>query len=266
MKKFIKSLTTVVIGMYMLSAMAMGTYYNWQYAKDNGFVKWMLLGAIVPTFKGFVWPYYVFYDRSGPTDIKHNATSNIEQAKPINGDTSITEYIDKEYGYAFLYPSNWKMLQSQVKNESGEMRVLMISPDGTTLTTAIGNVGTSITKDKYMNNNNKKEVMDKLINLTVDSVYKKASKQMGATRMEVGEKREIPSEIGVKYYISTLHFIEKEGVEYPIVMAGIHVIPFGKEYIIGFAMSSTLDAKAVDKNEVFKKVFNSFHMIGEKPL
>lgn len=38
-------------------------YYNWRYASENGFVKWLLLGEIVPTFQGLVWPYTMYADR-----------------------------------------------------------------------------------------------------------------------------------------------------------------------------------------------------------
>lgn len=34
--------------------------YNWRYARENGVVKWMLLGEIVATAKAVIWPYYVF--------------------------------------------------------------------------------------------------------------------------------------------------------------------------------------------------------------
>jgi hypothetical protein len=39
-------------------------YYNWQYAKDNGFASWLLLGEIVPTAKAMIWPYYVFFNKT----------------------------------------------------------------------------------------------------------------------------------------------------------------------------------------------------------
>jgi hypothetical protein len=34
-------------------------YFNCQYAKDHGFLAWLLLGEIVPTLKATVWPYFV---------------------------------------------------------------------------------------------------------------------------------------------------------------------------------------------------------------
>ncbi len=35
-------------------------YFNWIYAKENGFVKWLVLGELVATGKGIIWPYYLF--------------------------------------------------------------------------------------------------------------------------------------------------------------------------------------------------------------
>ena len=38
-------------------------YYNWNYAKTHGFVKWICLGEIVATAKSVAWPYYVFFSK-----------------------------------------------------------------------------------------------------------------------------------------------------------------------------------------------------------
>jgi hypothetical protein len=37
-------------------------YYNWRYAQEHGFIKWLLLGEVVPTLKGVAWPYSVVAD------------------------------------------------------------------------------------------------------------------------------------------------------------------------------------------------------------
>jgi hypothetical protein len=34
-------------------------YYNWKYARENGFWSWLVLGQIVPTLQSAIWPYYV---------------------------------------------------------------------------------------------------------------------------------------------------------------------------------------------------------------
>lgn len=35
-------------------------WFNYNYARENGFGKWLLLGEIVPTAKAIVWPYYAY--------------------------------------------------------------------------------------------------------------------------------------------------------------------------------------------------------------
>lgn len=42
--------------------------YNYQFARDNGFVAWFFLGEFVPTLKGAAWPYFVYADHSASQD------------------------------------------------------------------------------------------------------------------------------------------------------------------------------------------------------
>jgi hypothetical protein len=59
MKSFAKVVLGLVLGLYVLSAAIASLYYNWQYARDQGFLSWLLLGEIVSTAKGVTWPYWV---------------------------------------------------------------------------------------------------------------------------------------------------------------------------------------------------------------
>jgi len=62
MKKFWQNIFIGLIGLYVfVSAMVFMPYYNWDYAKTHGFMKWMLFGEVVATAKAAVWPYYVFF-------------------------------------------------------------------------------------------------------------------------------------------------------------------------------------------------------------
>ena len=54
-----KKITTALVGLYIVCFMCFAAYYNWQYARDNGFVQWMLLGQVVPTAKAIVWPIFI---------------------------------------------------------------------------------------------------------------------------------------------------------------------------------------------------------------
>jgi hypothetical protein len=50
-----------VLGLYVFTVSIAAAYYNWQFARDHGFVSWILLGEIVPTLKATVWPYFAFH-------------------------------------------------------------------------------------------------------------------------------------------------------------------------------------------------------------
>jgi len=253
MKKIITSLLGALIGIYFLSLLVFTPHFNWQYAKHHGFIKWLFLGEIVATAKSAVWPYYIFIAKDAST----------AQPRP---EGKIAEYTDNEYGYAFQFPSDWKMLKTSPKGEAGEVRVVMKSPKSTMLMAIVGKLEESISKQAFVSNPNSKAIVDAMINYTIESVYKKTSRDVGATRMVVGEKRAIPSEMAVKFFVSTVHFVKKEQGELPVVVAGIHYIPFEKDYLITFLMTSPLNPKATDENETIKSVLNSFHLVGEKPL
>ena len=59
-----KKLGELMFSVYFLSAMMMGTYYNWQFAKEHGFVAWIFLGEVIPTLKGIAWPYFLLRERA----------------------------------------------------------------------------------------------------------------------------------------------------------------------------------------------------------
>jgi hypothetical protein len=62
MKNSFQNILTIVIGLYIfVSVMVFAPYFNWNYAKTHGFVKWIWFGEVVATAKAAVWPYYVFF-------------------------------------------------------------------------------------------------------------------------------------------------------------------------------------------------------------
>lgn len=252
MKKPLSRLIGYLIGIYFLSFLVIAPYFNWQYAKRHGFIKWLFLGEIVATAKSTVWPYYIFIAKD-----PSSAQSRLEN--------KLIEYTDNEYGYAFQFPSDWKTAPIPPKGEAGEVRVVLKSPKSTTLMTSVGKLETSISKQALANNPNSSAIVDAMIIYTIDSVYKKASRDIGSSRMVVAEKRAMPSEIAVKFYISTLHFIKIEEGDLPVALVGIHYIPFEKDYLITLLMTSPVDPKDTDGNETFTNILNSFHLVDEKP-
>lgn len=64
MKKIFGSVLIGVFGLYFLSVAVMTPYYNWRYAKEHGFIKWLFFGEIVSTLKAVAWPYFTFASTS----------------------------------------------------------------------------------------------------------------------------------------------------------------------------------------------------------
>ena len=45
---------------YGISVAVFTLYYNWLFAKTNGFIAWLFFGEIIATLKAFVWPLFEF--------------------------------------------------------------------------------------------------------------------------------------------------------------------------------------------------------------
>jgi len=63
-----------ILTLYGFSVLIMAPYYNWQYARNNGVIDWILFGEILATAKAVVWPYFVLFDnpRAGKIDASVN--------------------------------------------------------------------------------------------------------------------------------------------------------------------------------------------------
>jgi hypothetical protein len=124
MRRKLGELIKLIIGIYFISVAIFISYFNWQFAKENGFLKWLILGQIVPTAKSLVWPYYVFFEDS-------TQSTADSPSKPI-------EYTDNDYDFAFLFPSDWKMKKPPEKGEFGEVRVMVQGPRGAYVMAIVG--------------------------------------------------------------------------------------------------------------------------------
>ena len=51
-------LVVAVCWVYFIGLGVTGTYFNWRYARDHGFVSWIFSGEVVATAKAFAWPYW----------------------------------------------------------------------------------------------------------------------------------------------------------------------------------------------------------------
>lgn len=80
MKNLLKNIFIgIVILYFIISTFIFAPYYNWNYAKTNGFAKWLCFGEVVSTVKSYIWPYYVFFSvpdkRYESPDYKHYSNS-----------------------------------------------------------------------------------------------------------------------------------------------------------------------------------------------
>lgn len=126
----------------------------------------------------------------------------------------------------------------------------------------VGDIGKTFTERQFKSNPYRDALTESMIEWTVEQVYKKASRNIGADRMLVSERRVLQSSAGVKFYISTGH--TKGNVT--MLMAGIHIIPFEKPYVVSFMMTTPVDQTATGDNEALTRVFNSFRVLGEMPI
>jgi hypothetical protein len=247
-RDILKAVASLVVGLYFVSVFVFVPYYNWQFARDHGFLAWFFFGEIIPTGKALVWPYFMFFADRGASTTKDGAR--------------ISEYTDNQYNFAFQFPADWKFQKPPAPGEAGEVRVLLQSTrKNSSVMALVGHVGRSITKEQFENSPNRDTMLTTMIDFTVDQVYKKASRDIGASRMIVSEKRPLPSDVGIKFYISTGSVVENGMV----AVAGIHVIPFGKDYMVTFLMIHPVNRNATAENETMEQVFNSFHLVGEPP-
>lgn len=180
-------------------------------------------------------------------------------------ETPAREYVDHQYQFAFQFPADWKIEKNPAPGEAGEVRAIVRHPTKPMRVMAtVGHIGKTIMKRHFESipTPSREAVVEAFVGLTVEQVYKKASRDMGAESMLVSEKRMVPSEAGVGFYISTLHHKGKV----PILVAGIHIVPFEKPYIVTFVMIAPVDSTATKNNETITRVFNSFHLLDERPV
>ena len=45
---------------YFIGAFVFGTYWNYLFAVNHGFMAWLFLGEIIPSLQSIVWPIILF--------------------------------------------------------------------------------------------------------------------------------------------------------------------------------------------------------------
>ncbi len=172
----------------------------------------------------------------------------------------VKKYWDEEYGYEFSYPAGWALQAFPEGQANRDMRVLLQGPNGSSFMVVVEKLPKPLTREEFDSDPDKHGTVEKMIQKSIADVYTTVSHNLNATEMKVGTVTDLSSEAGIKYYISTLHTM-KSGR--PIIVAGIHVIPFSKNYRIDFIMTTFWDKAAEKQNDTLKTVFNSFHIVGD---
>lgn len=258
MKRLVGKILYIAVGLYMLAAMVAVPYFNWQYVHEFGFVRWVFLGGFVATARGLAWPYFVTKSDSA-VERKVEETNNVL----LVADDSPREYVDHQYQFAFQFPADWKFEKNPPPGEAGEVLVIIRHPvKPMRVMATVGHMGKTLTKQQFQSSPIRDAMVEAMMEFTVEQVYKKTSRDMGAEKMIVSEKRVLPSDAGIRFYISTA--LIKGNV--PMLMAGIHLVPFEKPYMVTFTMIGPVDPTATRDNETITRVFNSFHFLGERPM
>lgn len=182
-------------------------------------------------------------------------------AAQAHAQTGVKQYWDKDYGYEFAYPAGWAMQEFPEGETNRDMRVLLQGPNGSSFMVVVEKLDEPVTRQEFEANPDKHGFVEKLMQQTVADVYTPVSRNLKAVNMKVGALTDVTTDLAIKYYISTLHSM-KSGR--PIIVAGIHAIPFSKNYRIDFIMTAFWEKSAEKQNDTLKAVFNSFRLIGEK--
>jgi hypothetical protein len=180
---------------------------------------------------------------------------------PAQAQTGLKQYWDKDYGYEFHYPAGWALQEFPEGEANRDMRVLLQGPNGSSFMVVVEKLPKPFKREEFQAKPDKRGAVEKLMQQTVADVYTPVTRNLKAGDMKVGALTDLSTEMGIKYYISTLHSM-KSGR--PIIVAGIHAVPFSRNYRIDFIMTAFWDKAAEKQNEMLRAVFNSFHLIGEK--
>src|SRR5262249_14137887 len=56
------SLVVLLFAIYALGVMVCSTYFDWEYARKNGFVRWLFSGNEAD-HRAYIWPYAIYLER-----------------------------------------------------------------------------------------------------------------------------------------------------------------------------------------------------------
>ena len=170
----------------------------------------------------------------------------------------VAEYRDPEYAYTFQYPAHWRLRKLPEGAANDDVRVSLQTPGGDSFMVIVEKRGQNPTKAEFQSDPKRKTRVDKLINETMQQIYRTVAGNLGAVETKIGEKTDLSNDAGIKFYVSSLH---KMKAGEPVIVAGIHSYPFSKPYSISFMMTAFFDPAAEKDNALMRAVFNSFQLV-----
>jgi hypothetical protein len=179
--------------------------------------------------------------------------------QPASAQPNVQEYYDREYGYFFKHPTTWKLQQMPEGDANKDIRFMLQGPNNSSFMVIIDRTRKTLKTD-FESPSDQTQRVGEMMQQTIAQIYRTISASIKALDMKIGERRDLSNDVGVKFYIATLHTM-KAGK--PIIVAGIHAFPFNKDYSINFTLTTFWNPAATQENEILTEVFNSFRLMGE---
>src|ERR671923_168434 len=146
--------------------------------------------------------------------------------------SKVDEFFDQEYGYFFKYPAGWAIHKLPEGEANQDVRVMLQGPHGSSFMILVEKLGKKTSQENLERDPERKKVVEAMMSQTLAQIYKVISQNVKASSMKVGERHDLSNALAIKFYLTTLH---KMPAGKPIVVAGIHAFPFGRDYPINFA-------------------------------
>jgi len=122
-----KFIFTPLLYIYLAGLIVSGTYFNWQYAQQNGFIKWLLFGETVPTGQSTIWPYYAVKYLVDSDSSRQSAGWQDRSSQPPRDGKIIAAYKSK----AWWLPE-YKQLNDALDQAGGTLSAsYRVGPSGT---------------------------------------------------------------------------------------------------------------------------------------
>ena len=59
-EKILEILLSTIMIIYTIGTSISAIFFWYQYASEDGFLKWIFIDSIIAFFKGLVWPFFIF--------------------------------------------------------------------------------------------------------------------------------------------------------------------------------------------------------------